>query len=131
MPIPPLHPHTMKIKESQFIHASSRDALNAAERWLKREAPQATPERGVTPEGLEYVGLDQLIDGIEIITRFTSQDASGGSWLTFTLQMRGQTFPGKLRNLGMLPARKHVRHASREQFSQIVAELEDPSGEVS
>lgn len=118
----------MKISESQFINANSGQALNAAERWFRKEAPDFPPERGVTPEGLQYVGLDQLIDGIEIITRFTAEDANDGSYLTFTLRMRGLSFLGKIRNLGMLPAKKYVRSASREQFKQIIEELENPTG---
>lgn len=114
----------MKITESHHIPASTSDVLDAAERWLRHEAPNHVPHRGITPEGLPYVGLDQLIDGIEIITRFIAEDADGGSWLTFTLRMRGKSFLGKVRNLGMLPARKYVRAASREQFQQIVAELQ-------
>lgn len=118
----------MKITESQFINASTDDALDAAERWMRKEAPQLSPERGVTPEGRQYVGLDQLIDGIEIITRFTAEDSRGGSQLTFSLRMKGTSFLGKVRNLGMLPARKYVRSASREQFQQIIAELENSNG---
>lgn len=118
----------MRITESQFINASSNDALNAAERWLRNEAPELSPERGVTPEGLQYVGIDQLIDGIEITTRFIAEETSGGSQLTFKLRMQGQGFLGKIRNLGMLPASKYVRRASREQFQQIIDELENPTG---
>lgn len=95
---------------------------------MRNEAPELSPERGVTPEGLQYVGLDQLIDGIEIITRFTAEESSGGSHLTFSLRMRGKSFMGKIRNLGMLPAKKYVRNASREQFQQIIQELENPTG---
>ncbi len=118
----------MKITETQFIRATAPEALDAAERWMRNELPDQPPDRGVTPEGLSYVGLDQLIDGIEIITRFTAQEASGGSHLTFSLQMRGDSFMGKIRNLSMLPARKYVRNASREQFQQIIDELENPTG---
>lgn len=114
----------MRIHESQFVHASATETLNAAERWLRKEAPDLSPHRGVTTGGLQYVGLDQLIDGIEITTRFVTEEAEGGSILSFHLHMRGQSFIGKIRNLGMLPARKYVRNASREQFQQIVAELD-------
>lgn len=118
----------MKIHESQFIQANAVNSLNAAERWLRKEAPHVVPQRGATPDGREYVGLDQLIDGIEITTRFISEDVDGGSVLSFHLTMRGQGFLGKIRNLGMLPARKYVRQASREQFQQIVEELQNPIG---
>lgn len=119
----------MRINESQLItNASTSETLNAAERWLIKEAPHLTPERGVTHLGLPYVGLNQLIDGIEITTRFVAEEANGGSILSFHLRMRGLSFLGKIRNLGMLPARKHVRNASREQFSQIVEELRDSTG---
>lgn len=118
----------MKISESQFINTNTNDALDAAERWMRKEAPDLSPERGVTPDGLQYVGLDQLIDGIEIITRFVAVESSGGSQLTFSLRMQGKSFLGKIRNLGMLPAKKYVRSASREQFKQIIDELENPTG---
>lgn len=120
----------MKIYESQFIQASAADALDAAERWLRKEAPHISPERGAMPDGRAYVGMDQLIDGIEIITRFVSEDVEGGSMLNFHLNMRGTSFLGKIRNLGMLPARKYVRKASQEQFQQIVEELQSPTGDT-
>ncbi len=120
----------MKITESQYINANTNDALDAAERWMRKEAPDFSPERGVTQEGVQYVGLDQLIDGIHIITRFTAVESGRGSQLTFSLRMRGESFLGKIRNLGMLPAKKYVRSASREQFQQIIAELENPTGEI-
>lgn len=114
----------MKITESQHLNANTRAALDASERWLRKEAPHLSPERGVTPEGLQYVGLDQLVDGIEIVTRFIAESEGNGTRLTFDLRMRGLSFLGKIRNLGMLPARKHVRRASIEQFQQIIAELD-------
>ena len=118
----------MRINESHFINASTKEALDAAERWLHKEAPDLSPQRGVGITGLQYVGLDQLIDGIEITTRFIAEEADGGSILSFHLRMRGRGFLGKIRNLGMLPARKYVRNASREQFQQIIEELENPTG---
>lgn len=118
----------MKITESHYINADINDALNAAERWMRKEAPDLFPERGVTPDGLQYVGLDQLIDGIEIITRFIAEESGSGTQLTFRLVMQGNSFLGKIRNLGMLPAKKYVRNASREQFQQIIAELENTEG---
>lgn len=118
----------MKIIESQFINANPGKALDAAERWMRKEAPDLSPHRGITPEGHNYVGLDQLIDGIEIITRFIAEESGPGTQLSFTLRMQGASFLGKIRNLGMLPARKYVRSASREQFQQIVEELENPTG---
>ena len=95
---------------------------------MRKEAPDLSPERGVTPDGVQYVGLDQLIDGIEIITRFVAVESNGGSQLTFSLRMQGKSFLGKIRNLGMLPAKKYVRNASREQFKQIIDEIENPTG---
>lgn len=113
----------MKINESQFIQASTSEALDAAERWLRKEAPDLSPQRGIGMTGAQYVGLDQLIDGIQITTRFVAEEADGGSILSFHLRMRGTSFLGKIRNLGMLPARKYVRQASREQFEAIMNEL--------
>lgn len=113
----------MRINESHFINASTNEALDAAERWLRKEAPDLSPERGVASTGMQYVGLDQLIDGIEIITRFVAEEADGGCILSFHLRMRGTSFLGKIRNLGMLPARKYVRKASQEQFQEIMNQL--------
>lgn len=121
----------MRINESHFIQANTSQALDAAERWLRKEAPNLSPDRGIGITGAQYVGLDQLIDGIEITTRFIAEEADGGSILSFHLRMRGVSFLGKIRNLGMLPARKYVRNASREQFQQIIEELQNPSGGLS
>lgn len=121
----------MKITESHYINATPDQALDAAERWLYNEAPQLESERGSTPGGLPYVGLDQLVDGISIETRFIAEQQGDGTLLTFHLRMRGESFLGKIRNLGMLPARKHVRNAAIEQFQQIIDELEHPTGDIS
>lgn len=119
---PPLLP--MKIHETVYIDVSPAKALDAAERWFRKEAPDLSIEEGVTPGGIPYIGTDQLIDGIAITTRFLAEQAGDGTNLTFTLRMKGQSFLGKIRNLGMLPATKYVRQASQNQFSQIVDELQ-------
>lgn len=69
------------------------------------------------------MGVEQLIDGIEITSTFTAEDVEGGCQLRFQLRMRGQSFPGKIRNLGMLPMTRIVRRASIAQFQQIVDQL--------
>ena len=117
----------MRINESHLINASTTDALNAAERWLRKEAPDLSPHRGISPGGLHYVGLDQFIDGVEITTRFIVEEATNGTVLSFHLRMQGRGFMGKVRNLSMLPAIRLVRRASQEQFAQIVDELENPT----
>ncbi len=115
----------MIISESQFTNARPQEALDANEKWLRHEAPEQEPERGHTPEGLPYVGFDQLIDGVHIVSRFTARESGDGTLLTFTFSTEGQGILGKIRNLGMLAARKHIRSASQHQFEKVLEYLED------
>lgn len=118
----------MKITISQFTPYTPDATINAAERWLRKEATELTPTRGFTPGGLQYVGVEQLIDGIEITTRFSAEEVEGGSHFEFRLRMRGVSMGSKIRNLGMLPMIRIVRNASIEQFQDILDELESSQG---
>lgn len=115
----------MKIIISQPTPSSPATVIDVAEQWLRKEAADLIPERGVTPGGLPFVAIEQIIDGIAITTRFHAEEIEGGSILEFQLRMRGLNFPAKVRNLGMLPMRRIVRKASIEQFQEIIGLLDE------
>lgn len=113
----------MKITLSQVITSTPSEAIDAAEQWLLSEAPDLTPERGITPGGLPFVSIQQNIDGILITTRFLAEEITDRTRLEFQLRMRGQGLMGKIRNLGMLPMTRIVRKASIEQLQEITSRL--------
>lgn len=114
----------MRIRLVRTINASPLTVIAAAEAWLREEATGESPLRASEGNGHETVTLQQLNDGIAIITRFIASPSANGTTLEFHLRMQGTSRGSKVRNVGMLPMTGIVRREAERQLNALVESIQ-------
>ena len=118
----------MHIRESIYIEATPRAAMDAARGWMRDELQpldtlphMALGEitEGSTAEGAQSITTEIDQDGIRIITTVFGTQYEAGTKLTMDLQTRGDSFGARLRNLSFFPGRKLLRNQVRNSLLQI------------
>lgn len=113
----------MRIHLTQHTSANTDAALAAAESWMQTEDIGIAPERGKSAEGNPFLRLLQLQDGIQITTTVEAKPVHDGTRVHFTIRMSGTSLGSRIRNVGLLPATRTVRRATKAQLQQMLAEL--------